>query len=222
MDRIVKLCSLLDKCTVFADIGCDHGYVAEYMLKNNLCEKAYITDISEKSLHKAEILLKDYIAAEKCIPIVADGLKGVPKADFVLIAGMGGDEIVKILNNSYIPQRILIQPMKNAEKVRRYLVGRGAHLTRDFTFSDGKRYYDLISARASGGDSYTENEFFFGKENLLSPSADFYAKWEREAEKLRSYLSRVNVAGDSYGVLTARLSRIEEILRTSHIVRKQG
>ena len=30
--RIDVLCSLLTKAKVFADVGCDHGYCAEYML----------------------------------------------------------------------------------------------------------------------------------------------------------------------------------------------
>ena len=32
--RIRTLCSLLEKTDVFADVGCDHGYCTEYMLKN--------------------------------------------------------------------------------------------------------------------------------------------------------------------------------------------
>ena len=57
MDRISILCSFLDKCTSFADVACDHAYCAEYMLKNNLCESAFVSDISEKSLSKARKLL---------------------------------------------------------------------------------------------------------------------------------------------------------------------
>mgnify|MGYP003307993812 CR=1 FL=1 len=36
--RIDTLCSLLDKVETFADVGCDHGYCSEYMLKNGLCD----------------------------------------------------------------------------------------------------------------------------------------------------------------------------------------
>ena len=37
--RIDTLCSLLTPVKVFADVGCDHGYCTEYMLKNELCER---------------------------------------------------------------------------------------------------------------------------------------------------------------------------------------
>ena len=32
--RIETLCSLLGKAKTFADVGCDHGFCSEYMLKN--------------------------------------------------------------------------------------------------------------------------------------------------------------------------------------------
>ncbi|MDE6105349.1 MAG: class I SAM-dependent methyltransferase, partial [Clostridia bacterium] len=66
MERIERLCAFLDSCHVFADVACDHGYCAEYMLKNGLCESAVISDISEKSLAKAQKLLAPYIAENRC------------------------------------------------------------------------------------------------------------------------------------------------------------
>ena len=32
--RIETLCSLLTAAEIFADVGCDHGYCTEYMLKS--------------------------------------------------------------------------------------------------------------------------------------------------------------------------------------------
>ena len=52
--RIDTLCSLLEKAEVFADIGCDHGYCTEYMLKNALCKHAIFSDVSRGSLEKAK------------------------------------------------------------------------------------------------------------------------------------------------------------------------
>ena len=50
--RIDMLCSLLERANTFADVGCDHGYCSEYMLKNGLCERAILSDISKGSLQK--------------------------------------------------------------------------------------------------------------------------------------------------------------------------
>ncbi|MBR2623110.1 MAG: tRNA (adenine(22)-N(1))-methyltransferase TrmK [Clostridia bacterium] len=107
--RIDTLCSLLVKAETFADVGCDHGYCSEYMLKNDLCERAILSDISKGSLAKAETLLAPYIRQGRATSVLGDGFLGVPKdVDEVLIAGMGGSEIVSILSDEkygFMPKR---------------------------------------------------------------------------------------------------------------------
>ncbi len=208
--RIAYICSMLSPARVFADIGCDHGYMTEYMLKKGLCERAYISDVSAKSLKKAEKLLARFIAAGKCFPVVADGMRGLrEECDLVLIAGLGGEEIVKILQEAYLPARFLLQPMHNSDKLRRYLSERGAKLERDHTFAADGYYYDLICGSATGGGrDYTESEIFFGRENLVCPTADFFGKWEKEAEKLKDYLARKDVSEKNREILGARFERI--------------
>ena len=187
-----------------------------YMLKNGLCGRAYISDVSAKSLKKAEKLLARPIAEGRCFPVVADGLDGLPEpCDFVLIAGLGGEEIVKILSRAYIPPRFLFQPMKNSEKLRRFLVERGAKLERDYTFSEGKtrrKYYDAILGSASGGDSYSEKEFRFGRDNLNgnSPYPFLYAMKEelgKTEERLKGGLGAA-----SREKLSGRRKELEEII----------
>ncbi len=211
-ERVAHICSLLPPCRVFADIGCDHGYMTEYMLKRGLCERAYISDISAKSLAKAERLLAPYLKEGKCIPVVADGLDGLPEpCDFVLIAGLGGEETVKMLSRAYLPPRFLLQPMKNTEKLRRFLVERGARLKRDYTFSEGKerrKYYDLILGEGSGGDSYSEKEFRFGRDNLNGNSPyPFLFEMKEELAKTRERLK-----GDLGAASRAKLSALEKDL----------
>ena len=65
MDRIEKLCSYLSPCKTFADVGCDHGYCTLYALKNGLCESAVVSDISEKCLDKARVLLDKFVRAAR-------------------------------------------------------------------------------------------------------------------------------------------------------------
>ena len=78
--RIREICSALPRVSVFADVGCDHGYCTRYMFERGLCERAYVTDIGKKCLQKAESLLAAEIAAGKCVPVCCDGLSGVPQA----------------------------------------------------------------------------------------------------------------------------------------------
>ena len=117
-ERLEVLFSLIGNGETFADVGCDHGYCSEYMLENGLCEKAILSDVSKGSLAKAETLLAPYIRQGRAISVLGDGFYGVDKSvDEVLIAGMGGSEIVNILSDEkhgFMPKRFVFQPMHDS------------------------------------------------------------------------------------------------------------
>lgn len=187
MDRISQICSYLDQCSTFADVGCDHGYCTRYMLKNNLCERAVIADISAKSLNKAETLLADYIKEGRCRSVCCDGLKGVGEVEQVLIAGMGGEEIIKILRDSYIPKKFVFQPMKNAELVRSFLIERGCAITVDDIFKDGKFYFIIKGTATGETEDYTKSQLAFGYHSISNPVLKEYLK--DELTKVKRYLN---------------------------------
>lgn len=210
-ERLETICARLPRVRTFADVGCDHGYCAKYMLDSGKCSLAYITDISVKSLLKAERLLSEEIKAGRCIPICCNGLMGLPALpDCVLIAGIGGEETVKILSQNVLPPYFVLQPMKNSEKLRRYLIGRGCRITTDDTFEAGM-FYDFIagSSVAEPTTDYTPLEFKFGRDNLRKPPAAFYHKLTAEREKLRAAAAcaRTEFAKDD---VARKLSEIEE------------
>ncbi len=187
MSRISEICALLDRCSSFADVGCDHGYCAEYMLKNALCERAYITDISPKSLVKAEKLLSDYISRGLCVSVCCDGLEYFSELpEQVLIAGMGGEEIIKILSYG-IPEKFVLQPMKNASLVRSFLSERGCKIIRDDIFRDGRYYFVIKGKRIGGNGEYGQAALDFGRDSLNNPLLAEYLG--EEAAKCEGYLA---------------------------------
>lgn len=189
MDRIKKLCSYLSPCKIFADVGCDHGYCTQYMLKNSLCEKAIISDISDKCLSKAKKLLEDYISEAKCIPVCCFGLEKIEKtADLVLIAGMGGEEIIDILNTAYVPENFVLQPMRNVREVREYLLNCDAEIVRDEVFESGGKFYFVICGKKSGNKStYTLAELQYGKGDKNGALGEYL---KEELAKKQEYLTR--------------------------------
>lgn len=217
--RIDTLCALLEKTDVFADVGCDHGYCSEYMLKNGLCEKAILSDVSKGSLKKAETLLASYLKNGRATSVLGDGFKGVPKeVGEVLIAGMGGCEIVKILSNErygFVPKKFVFQPMLNADKLRRWLIENGGVLTRDFTFFAEGKYYDVICGRkaeANEKQSYTELEYEFGRENLQKRGEDFLSRIRKLLKDTEKFLAVETLSLESREELSARKKRLQEVL----------
>ncbi len=201
MGRIEELCALVDPCASFADVGCDHGYVSRHVLKSGKCGNVLITDISAKCLAKAEKLLAEYIEAGKCRAVCCDGLAGVPTdTEQVLIAGMGGEEIIKILSEGFIPQKFILQPMKNADKLRKFLLDCGCKLTYDGIFRDEKFYFVIKGERAGGKQDYSPAELAFGRDSIGGAVLKEYAAIELKK-------SEAHLAGCANAV------RREEILK---------
>ena len=219
--RIDTLCSLLDKVETFADVGCDHGYCSEYMLENGLCERAILSDISKGSLAKAEALLAPYIRQGKAVSVLGNGFYGVPSdVDEVLIAGMGGSEIVSILSDEkhgFMPKRFVFQPMHDAEKLRRYILENGGYIERDFTFQDVKFYDVIVGGKCeSEGQAfeppYTDAEYEFGRDNLREYPAAFTARIRKLLSGIEKYLQQPNLQPSSKEDLLKRKARLEGVL----------
>ncbi len=215
--RIDTLCAHLRKVQSFADVGCDHGYCTEYMLKNGLCERAIFSDVSKGSLAKAEKLLAPYVLEGRAQGVLGDGFFGVPSdTEEVLIAGMGGSEILSILTDAghgFLPKYFVFQPMHDGEKLRRYLVAQGATLDRDYTFFDGK-FYDVIVGRATGeGSEYSEAAYEFGKENLERMPEAFVQRTKKQLANLDKYLAREGLQEESRQELIERKARLQGVLK---------
>ena len=202
------VCAALSPCGVFADIGCDHGFFTEYMLEENLCERAYISDISAKCLRKAENLLREHIAAGRVKSFCCAGFDLVPRdTEEALIAGMGGDETADILEAGFFPPVLVLQPMRNTVRVRRLLLSRGYAITTDRTVRDGK-FYDILRAERDGVfRGYGEAEIVFGYDNLHAPEADFFEYIQVEKKKCRM---RMDAAGKPVEELAERYRMLSE------------
>ncbi|MCH5142344.1 MAG: SAM-dependent methyltransferase [Clostridiales bacterium] len=214
MDRIDKLCAYLDPCESFADIGCDHGYCTRYMLENNLCKSAVISDISEKCLDKAKRLLSAYIAQNRVKAVCCNGLSQIDEnTGQVLIAGMGGEEIIAILKNSFIPKSFVFQPMKNVRLVREYLISCGAEISTDEYFESGGKFYSVIKGKKNGlPPEYTAVMLEFGKNISCGGTRKFIAQ---ELDKKRSYLER-NLGKKAREDILRQIKFMEEVLSSEN------
>jgi len=211
--RLARISKLIPKGKVFADIGCDHGYVTEYVLKNGLCEVAYPSDVSEKSLKKAEKLLSPYIQSGRCEPCVSDGFDALPqRADVAVIAGLGGEEILKIVKRAYIPEKFVFQPMKNSEKLRRYLVESGCRIEVDTVFSEGGKYYDLIAGKNFGGDTYSELEYCYGRDSLTKDRDILIQRLQRDLRLLDEILKSGKPSPEHENEIVKNYRQTEDLL----------
>ncbi len=147
--------SELKKPLVVADIGTDHGYLADLLSKNEQVEKIIATDISAKSLSKLEAKI-NYKKLSKIETAVGDGLIPVKSADVSVIAGVGGHEIVKILESQNIGDDgnrkcdyFVLQPAQNVNELRIWLFDNKIRILKDYIIFEADRFYPIIIVQSS-------------------------------------------------------------------------
>lgn len=185
--RIESIAEVVSPCDTLADIGCDHGFIGFCALEKNKAKKVLFSDISAPSLEKAKAYCLKNGCSEKCEFFVGNGTEKIAYADCVVIAGMGGKEIIEILENmSFKPSQIVLQPMKNLPDVRKYVEQRYFVSFDKIVFD--KKFYNIISL-TQGSDNLSDEEILFGKNNLKEKHADFKLFVEKEILKTKKILS---------------------------------
>lgn len=185
--RLSAIASLIEPCGVFADVGCDHGYISLFVLQNWKANRVLCIDISLKSLEKTIKLLKRNEVDDQAIFYNCDGLKSVRETpDEVLISGMGGTEIINILYSYSLTHKLnaletlIIQPMRDEYAVRKWLNSNGFVIVEDKVIRDNKKLYHLIKAKR-GRQILSEYQLMFG-----AIADDYFSKdyllWLREYE----------------------------------------
>ncbi len=208
-ERIDIIYREIDECEVFADIGCDHGLITKAMLDGKKCKRAIVSDVSKKCLEKAELLLSDKIESGEVVSVVSDGFDNLPPCDLALIAGMGGEEIVLILKKAKnLPEKLLLQPMKNPQKVRLTAVELGYKIIKDFTFKVGKIYYDLI-ALEKGEDSLLPDEIEYGRTNIKGDNQAFKSLVKKRLKMLSNLLENSALAQETRNQIEEEIKRLK-------------
>lgn len=209
-NRFEEIFSAIEPCRIFADIGCDHGYMTEKVLKSGKCEKAIISDVSEKCLEKAKTLLLGYIESGKCEYFACDGFDKIEYCDLALIAGMGGEETIKILKKSaFKPKKLVLQPMKSVKELRLFLANFGYKIEKDYLFSASGKYYSLIKA-SLGKDALSPEEAEFGRTNISLLPSDFICWARAEIEKLSAYSKAENISSENRKEINLRIEKLRK------------
>lgn len=211
MSRLDILFDLIGEGEVFADVGCDHGYIAEMVLKSGKYKKVILSDISKKSLDKAVNLLSTY--GDRVEFIVSDGFDNyIAQPDGAIIAGMGGEEIVKILSGNILPNNLVLAPQKNTDKVRKILLDKGYKILKDFTFYSQGKFYDAISAE-KGEDFYSPKELIFGRDNLSEKPDGFIRKIKFEIGVLEGVLEDEKASKLSKETAKIKLTILKDLIK---------
>jgi tRNA (adenine22-N1)-methyltransferase len=173
--RLQAVFDNIDFIDTIADIGTDHGKLIVKAVESGKAKKGIAIDISKSSLKKAELLAEKHGVLDKIQFICGNGVEPIEeKVDCVIIAGMGGYEIVNILSKKNIAKQYILVPHQDPNILREYLRDNNYFVSKDYVVKENK-FYSIIVA-SSGVSDYTHKEIYLGK-NL--PESKYYEEFLR-------------------------------------------
>ena len=173
--RLESIAELVTDGKGLIDVGTDHGFLPVRLLQKGYSGRLFASDVNPGPLDAARKTAREAGLEQRIRFLLCDGLDGCPPdaIDTIVIAGMGGDLICRILyraewclDGSYT---LILQPMSKAEVLRYWLVNNGFCLEEERLVRDGDRVYQIIRARFSQNMALSDAELFSGAfENIRS------------------------------------------------------
>ena len=158
-ERLERVVSFVRPCASAADIGTDHALVPVELVRRGIVKKALAMDVRPGPLSRAKEQISRAGLSDQIEPRLSDGLAALKpqEAETVIIAGMGGELIIRILTEGRhmwdsVAQWVL-SPHSEVFKVRGWLLENGFSIEKeDMVCEDGK-YYVLMDVKRAEAET---------------------------------------------------------------------
>ena len=166
LDNRLKLCAdFVRKGAKLADIGTDHAYLPVWLCRIGRCPSAVAADINPEPLKRGQSTIIESGMSGRIETRLSDGLKEIKsdEADDIVIAGMGGELIAKILSECSFAadssKHFILQPMTKSEVLIAWLCENGFKiLKQDCCVASGKCYTVLLVKYS--GEKHSADELY--------------------------------------------------------------
>lgn len=163
--RLLTCAGLVRSGARLADIGTDHAYLPVWLLKKGKISFAFACDINEKPLQSGRQTAERY-KADNIEFRLGSGMKPLRESDRltdIVIAGMGGELIVRILAESPLSKNpelnFVLQPMSKSDELIDFLCCEGFEITRQLACQSKGKFYTVLSC-AYTGQAFVPDELF--------------------------------------------------------------
>lgn len=198
-DRLKKIAEMVPKGCTAADIGTDHAYLPVYLVENGICPSVIATDVADGPLQRAVKTLLGY--EDRICLRKGDGLAPVreSEADCVIIAGMGGDLIERIIRESgwdLTGKTLLLQPMTKIPELRKWLYYAGFEVKDEKLSEDSGKLYRSFSVSLGEPDRPASWELWAGR--LLFENRDpLLSRWlDANIRRLEDAVAGMKAGGE--------------------------
>jgi len=200
--RLLAAASFVRRGAFVSDVGTDHAYLPIYLVENGIAVGAVASDINRGPAERARLNVSEHGLSDKITTLCVGGLCGIDvfSPTDILICGMGGELIAKILDEAPFVKdekiRLILQPMTHPEILRKYLLRNGFSIIGETIVLDD-RLYQIICAEYTGKiEKYTNTELLLGKINIKERRNELFMLIERHLELLKN-IRRAKASGSA-------------------------
>lgn len=160
--RLQAVADLVKPVSTMADIGCDHGFMSIYLIQSKRCEHVIAMDVNEGPLLRAKEHILEHALQNQIETRLSDGGKAlllqdfekegkqIPEAQGVIMAGMGGRLMTKILQDSKAVfgqmEQWILQPQSEPGLVRKTIRELGFFIEEENMVLEDGKYYSMLRA----------------------------------------------------------------------------
>ncbi len=174
-----------------ADVGTDHGFVPIRLVELGVCGRALAMDVRPGPLARARDHIRRHGLERQIDTRLGDGLeKLMPgEAQVVVIAGMGGELMLRILEEgSHVRRKIshwILSPQSELSQFRHGLEGLGLCIREEEMLQEDGKYYTIMDVVPGAMDYKREYQYRYG-DRLIQKRSPVLAEYlEREMSQNR-------------------------------------
>lgn len=162
-DRLQAVASMVTENNRLADVGTDHAYIPIYLCQTGKIPSAVAMDVKKGPLLRAEQNITLYQLENHIQIRLSDGVQKLDagEVDSVVIAGMGGTLVQKILEDGkkvlQTVKELVLQPQSDIDAVRRYLQENEYCITGEKIICEDGKYYPMMKVRPPVADTAGED-----------------------------------------------------------------
>ena len=204
--------------SVTADIGSDHGKLMIALFNDGRIPKGYAIENKKGPYDRLVKALTEANIEEDVVPLFSDGITDLPiSVGTIVLAGMGGDNILKILldhpEKLKHVQTIIIDAHTNTPKLRKEISDMGFVIADEKMVEEDGIYYEIIKFIKSDVAYYNEQDIEFGPILRKEQSALFKQKYEARIKEIEYLLNNKSLPENKINVLSNEKERIISIIQ---------
>ena len=204
--------------SVTADIGSDHGKLMIALFNDGRIPKGYAVENKKGPYERLVKALKEVNIDEDVVPLFSDGISELPPSvGTIVLAGMGGDTILKILldhkENLKNVQTIIIDAHTNTPKLRKEISELGFIIADEKMVEEDGIYYEIVKFIRSDIALYSDKDIEFGPILRMEKSPLFKQKYEARIKEIERLLTNKALPENKINVLCEEKSKLLNIIQ---------